>query len=485
MSRKKVTRALISVSDKTGIVELARELNAHGIEIIASDGTAALLRDAEIPVRTVTEVTAAPEILDGKVKTLHPAIHGAILADPTNSAHLAELTAVAPIDLVVVNLYPVDGFDIGGPALIRAAAKNADHVSVLTHVNQYQELIASLPAGTTLEMRHKWALNALVLTAEYDLALARERGAKLRYGENPHQAGTLIVRDSHRKSGVAGAEVLQGKEMSYNNYLDVDIAWRACRSLTNGVAIVKHGIPSGVASANSVTDSYRAALASDPVSAFGGVVAISNEVDGSCAAAISESFTEVVLAPSFTQEALHIFESKPRVRLLRITNESDSHAREFDLKKIDGGYVIQDQDSLDSEEDKFSSWTLVSGTPLDNELAKDLEFAWRIAAVARSNAVVIAQGCRTIGIGAGSVNRLDAARLAVTRAQEHSPEFLAKSVAASDAFFPFPDALDVLVAAGVTSIVQPGGSLNDDAVITAAKAAGITMYLTGIRHFSH
>ena len=239
MSRKKITRALISVSDKTGIVELAHELNGHGIEIIASDGTAALLRDAEIPIRTVTEVTGAPEILDGKVKTLHPAIHGAILADPTNSAHLAELTAVAPIDLVVVNLYPVDGFDIGGPALIRAAAKNADHVSVLTRVNQYQELIASLPAGTTLEMRHKWALNALVLTAEYDLALARERGAKLRYGENPHQAGTLIVRDSQRKSGVAGAEVLQGKEMSYNNYLDVDIAWRACRSLINGVAILQ------------------------------------------------------------------------------------------------------------------------------------------------------------------------------------------------------------------------------------------------------
>lgn len=488
MPLKKITRALISVSDKTRVVELARELRVHGIELIASDGTAALLRSDGIEVRTVTEVTGAAEILDGKVKTLHPVIHAAILANPDDPTQRAQIAEFGPIDLVVVNLYPVEGFDIGGPALIRAAAKNADHVSVITNVNQYDDLIGTLDTGTTAEIRHAWALSAIVLTAEYDLALARQRGQLLRYGENPHQSGTLVASSADRRVGIAGAELIQGKAMSFNNYLDADMAWRICRQFSHSAAIVKHGIPSGVSSLATVTDSYRGALEADPVSAFGGVVAISDEVDEACALEITQGFTEVVVAPAFSAEALTVFSKKPRVRLLRI-NDDEQASLDFDLKKISGGYLIQDRDHLTSHHDDFSSWTLVAGAPADKEAdrdrVKDLEFAWKVAALARSNAVVIAQGGRTIGIGAGSVNRVDAAHLAVSRAQKYASDSLPGSVAASDAFFPFPDALETLISSGVTFVVQPGGSLNDEAVITAAKAAGITMYLTGIRHFSH
>lgn len=474
MSTKKVKRALISVFDKTGIVELAKELAARNVEIISSDGTAALLREAGVVLRTVTEVTGSPEILGGKVKTLHPAIHGALLVDQDDPSQLAELKLLPPIDLLVINLYPVEGFDIGGPALTRAAAKNSAHVAVITSATQYPDLLATLDSGSTLQQRQAWAFTALQMTAEYDLALLEERGTVLRYGENPHQSGVLINKVTD--------QILQGKEMSYNNYLDLDAALKTVNGCENAVAIVKHGIPSGVARGADLTAALNKAWACDPVSAFGGVVAAFGTVDGSFATELIKNFVEVIAAKEFTPEALKVFSTKPNIRVIKVDAQPNSVKQ---LRSIRNGYLLQSSDEIENPGDDFTNWRLVAGNPVDEKTKENLKFAWRTAATARSNAIVIVNELQTIGIGAGSVSRVDAAKLALQRAHQYSISKLTGSVAASDAFFPFADGVEELIAAGVIAIVQPGGSKNDEAVIKAAQSAGISMYLTGVRHFSH
>ncbi len=471
---KKITRALISVSDKEGVVPLARELAKNGVEIIASDGTAALLKDSGIEVKTVTEVTGSPELLGGKVKTLHPLIHAALLVDQSNPQQVSELKGLGPIDLLIINLYPTSGFDIGGPALTRAAVKNSEHVAVITASNQYPELLSSLKLGTTLEQRKRWAVSALLLTAKYDLALLKERSEPLRYGENPHQDGALATNNHH--------EVLQGKAMSFNNYLDLQAAWELSRSCGTAVAIVKHGIPAGLAQANSAAKAFKAAWECDPTSAFGGVVVSELAIDAECAAEIIKGFVEVVAANEITKEALDIFATKTNLRVVKLEPPSEV---DFAIREIDGGFLFQSQDGFDNAGDRFENWRLVSGVAVDDKTAKDLLLAWRIAGKARSNAVVLVRDGVAIGIGAGSVSRVDAARLAISKANEFSKAKLSGSVAASDGFFPFPDGVEALIASGVAAIVQPGGSLKDDAVIAAARASGVTMYLTGQRHFSH
>jgi phosphoribosylaminoimidazolecarboxamide formyltransferase/IMP cyclohydrolase len=478
MQLKKISRALISVSDKTGIVQVAHALRKNKVEILASDGTAAFLKSNGIEVHSISQVTGAPEMLDGKVKTLHPAIHAAILANPDIPSERAQLTAVGPIDAVIVNLYPTSGFDIGGPALIRAGAKNCESVSVITSASQYDEFIAGLSQGFSKAQREVWARAALVVTAEYDLQLAAERGKQLRYGENPHQGASLV---SQSQYGVAGAEIIQGKAMSFNNYLDVDAAWKLCNAIPHSISIVKHGIPSGVAFASDPLTAYQSALACDPTSAFGGVVASSQSIDESCALEITKNFAEVVVAPSYSDRALEVFTAKTNLRIVRV---KESQPRSKTIRAIDGGYLVQEQDEF-SERDLLANWKIEVGGEVDSHQKRDLEFAWRIAAFSRSNAIVIVRNMSTIGIGAGNVNRLDAARSAVERAHLHLPNGLKGSVAASDAFFPFPDALQILAEAGVSAIVHPGGSINDAQVIAAAREAGITLYSSGIRHFSH
>lgn len=474
MAQKKISRALISVYDKTGIVELATELAARNIELISSDGTAELLRSSGLKVRTVSEITGSPEILGGKVKTLHPVIHGAVLADQNDPKQLAELDVLGPIDLLVINFYPLDGFDIGGPALVRAGAKNYQHVSVITSTNQYPELISTLSSGTTLEQRKTWALAALITTAEYDMSLASDKGSVLRYGENPHQQGVLISRNP--------ANVLQGKAMSYNNYLDIEAGRKVVDFCARALAIVKHGIPCGIAQATSTVEAFQKAWSCDPTSAFGGVVVSNLNIDRDCALELNKVFVEVVAAPKFSAEAREILSTKSNLRLVELDQSSVS---KFELRSIAGGYLMQQADQLKNPGDEFANWSLVSGSAASEEEILDLVFAWQAAAAARSNSVVIVKQQKAIGIGAGSVSRVTAAKMAVSVAQENSPKELTGSVAASDAFFPFPDGLEVLIAAGVKAIVQPGGSIRDEAVIAAAKAAGITMYLTNVRHFSH
>lgn len=474
MPTKKVSRALISVSDKTGIIELASVLAANKIEIIASDGSAALLRSSGIAVRTVTEVTGSPEILNGKVKTLHPAIHAALLVDQDDPKQLAELTLLPPIDLLVINLYPTSGFDIGGPALARAAAKNARHVAVISHPTQYPDLIQSLTVGTSDEQRKQWAVQALLMTAQYDLSLIQTHAPTLRYGENPQQSAVLAA--------VNPPQVLQGKEMSYNNYLDLDAAIRAVNFCGSAFAIVKHGVPSAIAHGTRASETFLRAWSSDPISSFGGVVATNLVIDEECATQIVKEFVEVVCAPDFTSEALQVLMSKPR---LRVVKHSLSQTSNLEFRSIQDGLLVQQSDNLSNPEDEFANWKLVCGPALEGQSKTDLIFAWSAAAAARSNAVVIAKDLQTIGIGAGSVNRLDAAKLAIERARQHHASQLANSVAASDAFFPFPDGVEALISAGVIAIAQPGGSIKDEVVISAAQKAGITMYFTGIRHFSH
>lgn len=477
---QQISRALISVSDKTGLVELANALRKHGVEIIASDGTAQYLKSNSIDALTVSEVTGAHELLGGKVKTLHPTIHAAILANRAVQSEIDSLEGFTPIDAVIVNLYPQPGFDIGGPALIRAGAKNAEYVSVISDPHQYPTFIQMLTKGITTEQRQRWAHEALVMTATYDLTLAAERGERLRYGENPHQEAHLLSDSSG--TGVASARLIQGKAMSLNNYADIDVAWNIVMDQEDSAAIIKHGIPSGVARAGNMEEAYRSALASDPVSAFGGVVAFRNEVDARTANAITEIFTEVVAAPAFSSEALSIFAKKPNLRILEI---KANNVKKHHIISINGGFLLQDQDLIDSDVDEVKSWRLVAGRKASPEELLDLEFAWRVVARARSNAIVIARSGATIGIGAGNVNRLDAATAAVKRGQDHQPSVLKGSVAASDAFFPFPDGLQVLIDAGISAVVQPGGSINDEAVIAAAERAGISLYLTSRRHFSH
>jgi len=516
--KRSIQRALISVYDKTGLIDLARGLHDAGVEIVSTGSTAKTIADKGIPVTPVEFVTGFPEILDGRVKTLHPRIHGGILADSRNPEHLKALQRhdIAPFDLVVVNLYPfsetvasgaeleecVEQIDIGGPAMVRAAAKNHATVAVVVDPMGYDGVLAAVRGGGfTLEERRKLAALAFRHTAEYDVAVATwmgeqfsgedpealpawfgatwQRQAVLRYGENPHQKAALYV-DRSAWPGLAQAEQLHGKEMSYNNYTDADAAWRAAFDHQEiCVAIIKHANPCGIAiSSTSVADAHRKAHACDPLSAFGGVIAANTEVSVEMAETVSEIFTEVIVAPAYEEGAVEILARKKNIRVL-LAPEPMGTVRE--LRPISGGLLIQDRDAIDAEGDNPANWTLAAGNPADPETLADLVFAWRACRAVKSNAIVIAADGATVGVGMGQVNRVDAARLAVQRGGER----VRGAVAASDAFFPFPDGLEVLIEAGVKAVVHPGGSVRDAEVTAAAERAGITLYLTGARHFAH
>lgn len=522
-------RALVSVYDKTGLEELAHELHAAHVEIVSTGSTAETIRRAGIPVTPVEDVTGFPECLDGRVKTLHPMIHAGILADSRKPEHLAQLSqlAVEAFDLVVVNLYPfsdtvasgasedecIEQIDIGGPTMVRAAAKNYPSVAVVTRPEQYDELIAAVQkGGFTLQQRRKLALAAFRHTAAYDVAVAEWLGRHtegtaddahssqlptwrgrtftrldvLRYGENPHQSAALYLDDA-AEDGLARARQLHGKQMSYNNYTDGDAAWRAAWDHHQPcVAVIKHANPCGIAiSTESIADAHRRAHACDPLSAFGGIIASNREVSVEMAHTISGIFTEAVIAPSYEDGALDILQQKKNLRVLLCP---PSQPQMVETKEITGGLLVQERDTFQASGDNPERWTLVAGDSADSATLRDLEFAWRSVRAVKSNAILLAHHGATVGIGMGQVNRVDAAKLAVERANTLGGEDNQRAqgaVAASDAFFPFPDGFQILADAGVTAVVQPGGSIRDDEVITAAKDAGVTMYLTGARHFAH
>lgn len=498
-------RALISVSDKTGLVELGSALQAAGVSIISTGSTASTLRAAGVEAIDVSEVTGFPESLDGRVKTLHPSIHGGILADLRKPEHVAALDelGITAIELVVVNLYPfvetvasgaqgedvIEQIDIGGPAMVRAAAKNHANVAIVVSPSSYPEIMASLATGgTSLETRQALAREAFWHTAQYDAAVAGWLGAgdlvsahgrklaSLRYGENSHQSAALFG-SSQGNPGLAQARVIQGKEMSYNNYLDGDAALRAAYDHPDPtVAIIKHQNPCGIASADTLASAHQLAHACDPVSAFGGVIATNRPMDGDTARSIAEIFTEVIIAPSFSAEALEVFATKKNLRLVELPEGFAPEALE--TRHISGGFLVQDADRSFAP---ASAWSLVSGQMPDAPTLRSLEFAWRSVRAVKSNAIVLVSGTASVGMGMGQVNRVDSCQLAVSRAGDRA----AGSVAASDAFFPFADGLEILIAAGVSAVVQPGGSLRDDEVISAATTAGIAMFFTGERHFFH
>ncbi len=521
--RRPIRRALISVYDKTGVVELAVELARAGVAIVSTGRTAAMIAEAGAAVTPVADITGFPEILDGRVKTLHPRIHGGLLADTRNPAHLAEISehGIEPIDLVISNLYPfeatvasgasvdecVEQIDIGGPSMIRAAAKNFASVAVVTGPTGYDAVRAALRAGGfTLAERAGLATQAFEHTASYDVAVAGwmnrtmlgedafpewagdtwRRVSVLRYGENPHQQAALY---RHGRGGLATAEQLHGKEMSYNNYVDTDAAWQTATAFPDpAVAIMKHANPCGIAVSPAgrfdsveaaVADAHQRALACDPVSAFGGVIAVNRPVSLTIAEQIAEVFTEVVLAPAFDDDALAVLTRKKNIRILRMP--ADVPVEEWGWRHISGGVLAQTVDRLNAPGDNPSTWTLAAGDAADADTLADLAFAWRACRSVKSNAILLAHGAASVGIGMGQVNRVDSCRLAVGRAGDRA----AGSVAASDAYFPFPDGPQVLIDAGVRAIVQPGGSVRDSETIEAAAKAGITMYLTGTRHFLH
>ncbi len=523
--RLPIRRALVSVYDKTGLEELARGLHEAGVQIVSTGSTAAAVRAAGVPVISVEELTGFPECLDGRVKTLHPRVHAGILADRRRPEHLAQLEelGIAPFDLVVVNLYPfaktvasgaspqecVEQIDIGGPSMVRAAAKNHPSVAVTTDPADYPAVLSAVAAGGfTLAERARMAAQAFAHTASYDVAVASwlggvlapepdggrfpswvggtwERVASLRYGENPHQAAAIYASADHRP-GLARAEQLHGKEMSYNNYVDADAARRAAFDhLDPAVAVIKHANPCGIAVVDgaepeAIAAAHRKAHACDPVSAFGGVIAANRTVTAAMARQVAEIFTEVVVAPDFDPEALAILTQKKNIRLLRVAGGHPG--RRVEMRSVSGGMLLQTADDIEADGDDPLTWRLVSGPAADPVTLADLEFAWRAVRAVKSNAIVLASDRATVGVGMGQVNRVDAARLAVARA---GGERAAGSVAASDAFFPFPDGLQVLIDAGVRAVVQPGGSMRDEEVLAAASAAGVTMYLTGTRHFAH
>ena len=576
--RVPVRRALVSVYDKTGLVPLARALADAGVEIVSTGSTAATIAAAGLAVTPVEEVTGFPECLEGRVKTLHPAVHAGILADRRKPDHLDQLgtLGVAPIDLVVVNLYPftdtvasgapfdacVEQIDIGGPTMVRAAAKNHPAVAVVTSPDRYEDVAAAVrEGGFTLAGRRRLAAEAFAHTAAYDAAVSTwmaaqieadaadatdsadaagvdasgpavppayvgvgyERLASLRYGENPHQRAA-VYRIAGASGGVAGARQLHGKAMSYNNYTDTDAAVRAAYDHGQAVtvAVVKHANPCGIAvsAAGDVAEAHRKAHACDPVSAYGGVIATNATVTAEMARQIKPIFTEVVAAPAFDEEAVEILSTKKNLRLLVV----EAPQREgYEIKQVSGGAVIQERDVLSADGDDPATWTLAAGPAADDALLAELAFAWRSVRAVRSNAVLLAHDGATVGVGMGQVNRVDSCKLAVERANTlgarstgdaavngalkekgavggadasevlgdssgdaaAAPERARGAVAASDAFFPFADGLQVLIDAGVRAVVQPGGSIRDQEVIDAAQAAGVTMYLTGTRHFSH
>ncbi|MFC6080718.1 bifunctional phosphoribosylaminoimidazolecarboxamide formyltransferase/IMP cyclohydrolase [Sphaerisporangium aureirubrum] len=515
MTRIAIRRALITVYDKSGLEELVRALDSAGVEIVSTGGTASKIASFGVPVTPVESLTGFPECLGGRVKTLHPRVHAGLLADLGNPSHVKQLEEleIEPFQLVVVNLYPfqetvasgaspeecVEQIDIGGPAMIRAAAKNHGSVAVVTDPRRYGDVLAAVEAGGFTEPeRRRLAAVAYAQTAAYDTVVASwfanvyapeadsawpsfmgatwRRSAVLRYGENPHQGAALY---SAGTEGLAGAEQLHGKEMSYNNYVDADAAWRAAWDFAEpAVAIIKHANPCGLAVGADVAEAHRKAHACDPVSAYGGVIAVNGEVTAELAEQIAPIFTEVVVAPSFTPEALDVLTAKKNLRLLRCP-VAPSNPAEF--RRIDGGLLVQSVDRVNAPGDDPSAWELKTGTPASPEVLADLAFAWRACRSVKSNAILLAADGATVGVGMGQVNRVDSARLAVTRAGDRA----AGSVAASDAFFPFADGLEVLIEAGVKAVVEPGGSVRDEEVIAAATKAGITLYFTGTRHFFH
>ena len=524
-STTKLSRALLSVSDKTGLADLGRALARHGVELLASGGTAKALAAAGVPVREVSDFTGAPEILDGRVKTLHPRVHGGLLGRATPE-HREEMrrAGLSPIDLAIVNLYPfrqtvargapfeeiIENIDIGGPAMIRSAAKNHERVAVVVDPADYPRLIADLDAHgeVSAQLRFELACKAFAHTAAYDGAIAaylsrldspeappselprsRHTSARLvrtlRYGENPHQRAAFYALDDDGGLSLPNAEVLSGKELSYNNILDLDAAMRLCAEFeAPAVAIIKHTNPCGAAvSEAGVLDAYRRARETDPVSAFGGIVAVNRAVDGALAREMSETFLECVIAPSFTPDALAALASKKNLRLLvydfptlaaaeRATSPRD------ELRSVSGGFLVQSRDMQTSP--VSSAKVVTKRAPTAAELA-DLDFAWRVAKHVKSNAIVFCGGGRTLGIGAGQMSRVDSVRIAVSKAR--AP--LTGSVLASDAFFPFRDGVDEAAKAGVSAIIEPGGSVRDDEVIAAADEQGIAMVFTGERHFRH
>lgn len=530
--RHPIRRALVSVFDKTGLVELGAALTAADVQIFSTGSTASTLAAAGIPVTEVSDLTGFPECLDGRVKTLHPAVHAGILADQTRPEHLAQLAdlGLEPFDLVAVNLYPfadtiaatddfarcIEMIDIGGPTMVRASAKNHASVAILTNPNQYAALTEALAlGGTTLDQRKELALEAFRHTASYDVTVASWLGAQiqpdgvpgwlgatyrlenaLRYGENPHQGAGLFLSESPTRGArpqLAAAEQLGGKEMSYNNYQDTQAAVRAAFDQAQPtVAIIKHANPCGIATADTIDAAYQAAFDCDPLSAYGSVVAANRPVDLATAQRIVHVFTEVVAAPGFSPEALELLRTKKNLRLLVVQQGSGS----WEFTPIDGGAIAQQIDRLDaagSREDgtRFGdapeNWTLVAGPAASELVLRDLDFAWRAVRSVKSNAILLAKDGATVGVGMGQVNRVDSAKLAVERANTlaDGERRTAGAVASSDAFFPFADGLQVLIDADVTAVVAPGGSVRDDEVIQAAKDAGLTLYFTGTRHFWH
>ncbi|ADG75420.1 phosphoribosylaminoimidazolecarboxamide formyltransferase/IMP cyclohydrolase [Cellulomonas flavigena DSM 20109] len=526
-TRRAVRRALLSVYDKTGLVELATALHAAGVELVSTGSTAATVAAAGIPVTRVEDVTGFPECLDGRVKTLHPRVHAGILADTRRPEHVAQLVEleVAPFELVVVNLYPftqtvasgasvdecVEQIDIGGPSMVRAAAKNHPSVAVVVDPARYADTVAAVTAGGfTLAERTRLAAEAFVHTASYDVAVASwmgnvatttdevdgvatgfpawigatwERSDVLRYGENPHQRAALYT-VGHGPAGLAQARQLHGKAMSYNNYVDADAAWRAAHDHGDAatVAIVKHANPCGIAVGTDVADAHARAHACDPVSAFGGVIATNQQVTLAAAEQIAPVFTEVVVAPGFDDDALALLTQKKNIRLLVV---DAAPAAQVETRPVSGGLLVQVVDRIDAPGDDPAAWTLAAGEPADEATLADLAFAWRAVRAVKSNAILLADGGASVGVGMGQVNRVDSCRLAVERANAGGAERARGAVAASDAFFPFADGLQVLLDAGVRAVVQPGGSVRDEEVVAAAAAAGVTLYLTGTRHFAH
>jgi phosphoribosylaminoimidazolecarboxamide formyltransferase/IMP cyclohydrolase len=521
-TRRPIRRALISVYDKTGIEELARGLHAAGVALVSTGNSAARIAAAGVPVTEVADLTGFPECLDGRVKTLHPRVHAGLLADLRLDAHAAQLDelGVEPFDLLVSNLYPfqrtidsgadadacVEQIDIGGPAMVRAAAKNHPSVAVVTDPAGYPELLAAVAAGGfTLAERKRLAARAFAHTASYDVAVANwfardyapdetseqahfpdffgstlERGALLRYGENPHQAAALYVQQDAGAT-LATAEQLHGKPMSYNNYVDTDAALRAAYDFDDAcVAIIKHANPCGIAvsTAGDIAEAHRKAHACDPVSAYGGVIATNRPVTAAMAAQVADVFTEVICAPDYEQDAIELLSGRKNIRILRCPA---APCERLDFRRINGGLLVQQIDRFQAPGDDPTTWKLVTGEQADAATLADLAFAWRAVRAVKSNAILLASDGASVGVGMGQVNRVDSARLAVARAGERA----AGSVAASDAFFPFPDGLQVLVDAGVRHVIEPGGSVHDAEVIEAAAAAGITLYFSGTRHFAH
>lgn len=502
-----IKRALISVFDKVGLDELATGLHEAGVEIVSTGSTAKVIRETGVPVTDVSEITGFPECLDGRVKTLHPVVHAGILADTHVPAHMQQLEelGIEGFQLVIVNLYPfeqtvasgagyadcVEKIDIGGPSMVRGAAKNHGSVAVVVDSADYAKAAeAAKNGGFTYEERQKLALKAFTHTAEYDAhvsqwfadQLGSSETRTLRYGENPHQKATVHVTGE----GLAAAEQFGGKEMSFNNYRDADAAWAAAWDHADPcVAIIKHTNPCGIAvSHTSIADAHKKAHACDPKSAYGGVIAVNREVSLEMAQQVRPIFTEVIIAPSYEPVALELLQEKKNLRILQC---DEPHRGGMQTMFISGGVLEQERDVLQAEGDDPKNWKLVAGEPATAEVLADLEFAWRSIRCVKSNAILIANHGATVGVGMGQVNRVDSAKLAVERANTLADDTnrTAGAVAASDAFFPFADGFEILAKAGVQAVVQPGGSIRDEEVIEAAKKAGITMYLTGTRHFLH